>query len=598
MKVCRSVRKITALFLSLAVLFSAQTVAFAAEYNDFDYITSHINFSRYTSLQIVRPAQQITVNADAYYIAGASDPNYDLYMDGNLVSSRGQLGSFGIYVALDQGKNVFEFTQPNGAYAEVVIIRGIADTAATTEIISSMSPSYDIVSYAGDTMTLSCTAPSGATVTASVGGRTYTLKQVAATAQTGVPATFQVAVEAPNAGAAQNIGPVTYVLSYGGKQTSYQSKGSIYAAGANALVAVKVKNSVTSIYKDAQRSAYIETGKQNGTDVIVDTSKEMYKLSSGGWVYKESMQPMEGQVSIKNKVSELGYGFNDNSGARTGEYYYLTGTSNPMFTAWKDNEKLYVKLYNTTGVGNASGWVDHSALFSSVEATEENGHTILKFMLGGSNNLWGYDISYDGGVTTIYAKYRPVKNGSQPLSGIRIAVDAGHGGTDPGAIGIQGTKAAMEKDIVLQTSIALQKRLESLGATVVMMRSDDLDMTMDARIAKTLEHDCDFFISLHANSIGFVQRSNEAKGVEVYYYENMSGTLAKQIAEKVASYTGRTARGAKHANYRVTLNTFAPSVLVEMGFLTNPYDYDNMLSRRGIFNTVNAIGDSIIAALG
>lgn len=60
---------------------------------------------------------------------------------------------------------------------------------------------------------------------------------------------------------------------------------------------------------------------------------------------------------------------------------------------------------------------------------------------------------------------------------------------------------------------------------------------------------------------------------------------------------GRQARGAKFSNYRVTLNTFCPSILVEMGFVTNPIEYDNMTSREGIFELANAIGDSIIDTL-
>ena len=61
--------------------------------------------------------------------------------------------------------------------------------------------------------------------------------------------------------------------------------------------------------------------------------------------------------------------------------------------------------------------------------------------------------------------------------------------------------------------------------------------------------------------------------------------------------TGRASRGAKYSNFKVTLQTLAPSVLVEMGFLTNPAEYDDLCSRRGIFNMANAIGDGLIRYL-
>ena len=77
------------------------------------------------------------------------------------------------------------------------------------------------------------------------------------------------------------------------------------------------------------------------------------------------------------------------------------------------------------------------------------------------------------GSTSLQNTSLPLQQGSRPLAGITIAVDAGHGGSDPGAVGVPGTKAAMEKDINLATAIAVQKRLESLGATVLMTRAED-----------------------------------------------------------------------------------------------------------------------------
>jgi N-acetylmuramoyl-L-alanine amidase len=65
----------------------------------------------------------------------------------------------------------------------------------------------------------------------------------------------------------------------------------------------------------------------------------------------------------------------------------------------------------------------------------------------------------------------------------------------------------------------------------------------------------------------------------------------------LSAYTGRTNRGVKADYYRVTLNSYAPSVLIEMGFVTNPEEYDSLCSRNGIFQTANAIGDSIVSYL-
>ena len=152
----------------------------------------------------------------------------------------------------------------------------------------------------------------------------------------------------------------------------------------------------------------------------------------------------------------------------------------------------------------------------------------------------------------------------------------------------------MEKDITLATAQALQKRLQNLGATVIFCREGDSSVSMNDRMALTNDQDADLFISLHCNSIGYTQDANKPSGTEVYYFENIAKDFASMLSANVASATGRTNRGAKLSNYRVTLNTYAPAVLVEMGFLTNPAEYDQMTSKQGIYQTVNGISDSIL----
>lgn len=126
-----------------------------------------------------------------------------------------------------------------------------------------------------------------------------------------------------------------------------------------------------------------------------------------------------------------------------------------------------------------------------------------------------------------------------------------------------------------------------------MTRSEDENPPINDRMQGTV--DADLFISLHCNSISYDRDTNKAGGTEVYYYEDQSQRLAQILAANVADYTGRTNRGAKFSAFRVTLNTYAPAVLVEMGFLTNPAEYDSMTSRSGIFRTANAVGDGVLA---
>ncbi|MEY8358748.1 N-acetylmuramoyl-L-alanine amidase [Anaerotruncus colihominis] len=583
-------KKLLSCSMAACICLGLAPAAWAADsYNDFDYITGHVNLQTGGQLKITRPADDLTTSASSYFITGNSDPDQPLTMNGESVAVRGAGGSFGVLVSIDEGVNTFVFRQ-GGASAAVEITKGV-DAVATIGDVRSPAPDYDCAAYSGDQITLSCVAPSGASVTARLGGRTVTLNQAAATAREGVPATFSARLTAPSANGTEELGPVTYTMQYNGKTASATSEGSVFINGDGRLV-VQVKNTAASLYLDENLSAFIESPRGGGADLVAEIKGNLYRLSTGGWIPRSSVRPLTGSVSLKNKVSDVTIDVSEK-----GETYTLSGTANPMFRAYMDEEKLFVRLYNTTGIKSIKPYTD-SGLFSSVKVSEEDGSTVLQFMLSGQRRLWGYDISYENGNTLIYAKYAPrLSGGGQPLAGVTIAVDAGHGGTDPGAIGIPGTDGAMEKDITLASAIAVQKRLESLGAHVVMCRTDDSDVSMNDRMDLTRAYEADLFISLHCNSLNYSQDMNKIGGTEVYYYENIAKALATTLSANLSGYTSRTNRGPKQSNFRVTLNTFAPSVLVEMGFVTNPAEYDSMTSRQGIYRTANAIGDGVLALL-
>lgn len=591
MKVQALLKRTVSLFMAVSVCIGISTVSMAkSTYNDFEAITNHVNLKIPTKLSISRPATDITTTASDYFITGNSNPKYKLTMNGELVTTRGKGGSFGVYVPVESGKNVYTFKQGKTSLS-LTITKGDSSFAPTTTVVSSMGPEYDCATFSGNKINLSCIAPSGGSVIATVGGRRVAMKQNVATAKSGVPAYYSASTTAGNVSHTRNLGPVTYTLTYNGKITQYNSEGSVFLAPKGGKLVVQVKNNAASIYKDHARSYFIETARLGAVDYVTDIGNTSYQLSSGGWIPKSSVVPLTGNVSVNNNITDVSYQIGNK-----GEQLVLSGTSAPFFRAYQQPDKLTVKLFHTNGIPNFT--LNKSKLFSEVNVTKEGDATTLVFSLSGRQKLWGYDIKYDKGVTTIYAKYAPtLSSSSQPLSGITVALDAGHGGADPGAIGIPGTDGPMEKDINLDTSIAVQKRLESLGATVIQLRSEDTDLSLNDRMTMTQDVYADFFISLHCNSIGYQKNSNTAVGSEVFYYENIAKNFASVLSGNVASYTGRKNRGALLSNYRVTLNTFAPSVLVELGFMTCAQEYDDLISKTSIFNTANAVGDSLIAVL-
>lgn len=200
------------------------------------------------------------------------------------------------------------------------------------------------------------------------------------------------------------------------------------------------------------------------------------------------------------------------------------------------------------------------------------------------------------------------RKGVKPISsGLRkIVLDPGHGGKDPGAIGINGVA---EKDVVLAVAKKLAKKLKAeMGIDVVLTRRDDTFIPLEDRTAIANAEDADLFISLHVNA----SPNGKARGIETYYLDNTNDeasvrlaarengtsrkgisdlqfilsdltqnskledsiTFAHRLQSSVVSHMGHRYGdirdlGVKKALFYVLVGARMPSVLVEMFFITN-----------------------------
>ena len=159
-----------------------------------------------------------------------------------------------------------------------------------------------------------------------------------------------------------------------------------------------------------------------------------------------------------------------------------------------------------------------------------------------------------------------------------ICVDSGHGGNDPGKIGVGGTK---EKEVNLAIALKLKKSLEKENIRVVMTRTDDRNLAdanatnektsdMKNRVAKMDSEQPDAVVSIHQNSY----TDSSAKGAQVFYYseskegKELAEILQKNLIEIADQENNRVAKA--NTSYYILKNTSAPTVIVECGFLSNP----------------------------
>ena len=146
-----------------------------------------------------------------------------------------------------------------------------------------------------------------------------------------------------------------------------------------------------------------------------------------------------------------------------------------------------------------------------------------------------------------------------------VAIDPGHGGKDPGAIGPTGLR---EADVVLDIGLHLRELLTRDGVRVVMIREADVTVELTDRPRVARERGATLFMSIHANAAP----RTSVNGSETYYLSPQSLALAQMIQDELSVVLGIPNRGVKTANFLVLRDNDIPSVLVEAAFISHADD--------------------------
>ena len=364
----------------------------------------------------------------------------------------------------------------------------------------------------------------------------------------------------------------------GGKWYYYRSNGS------KATGWIKPGTDWYYLYSDgAMATGWIKLGS---TWYYLQSSGAMKMgwLKDGGkWYYFDGNGAM---VTGFNSINGKTYFFDVSGAMRTswfqisGQWYYFDG-SGAMVTGWIRPDGNWYYLFSN-GI-MAKGWL---AVKGELYHLQESGIMSTGWVYDKGNYyhfdpssgrmardtvINGWEVRADG------TRGDRVSGGSSKL----IVIDPGHNfGGDDGAYGYHNGVTYSERDLNMQVAVKLKSKLEAYGYQVVMTRNESDRETLPVseslanRVNLANSLNADFFVSLHHNSAG----SAAAYGVETYYSSNSSDSnkvavsknMASKINNAIVNKTGQYNRGAKDGNLYVCRNTNMPSVLVELGFLSNP----------------------------
>lgn len=350
-------------------------------------------------------------------------------------------------------------------------------------------------------------------------------------------------------------------------------------------------------------------GESAAYDSDAGKTRQFYNLSCGRRVLKSSVQVLAKTELPDNTLSVL------SSSCVGGELeIVIAQTRRVPFTFTYSPQEYYSqngRLYNVssftantvaftfyqTSAHNGNVNVQGSNVVSGATFSEntQDRTVTLTMPLITQGRFYGYSARYDESgnlVLTVHAK-------PKSITGAVILLDPGHGGDDVGATNSTGT--IYESNMNLAVAALVKTKLEQKGAVVYSTRYANESVTLDERKSMIYSLQPDIFVSIHSDAA----ENSSAAGTTAYYYKPMSSSLAKCIHQRLvyAYQTGiyspsdanysKIDRGSRFNPFSVTRVEDCPSVLIEMGFLTNDAECSALSYAENREKIAAAIADGI-----
>lgn len=216
-------------------------------------------------------------------------------------------------------------------------------------------------------------------------------------------------------------------------------------------------------------------------------------------------------------------------------------------------------------------------IFSRYEVIKDSYGCTLRLHLKKAGAFYGWDARHQNNGTIIFSflkpsRVTPTKNNKYgySLEGIKVLIDAGHGGDESGTYNAIGTKT-YEKEYTLSYGIELALALKSIGATATMTRVKDVSRSLQSRYNCIRNANADLVISVHFNG----SSNSKASGYFTGYFYPFTYNAASKINSSLAvtGLMNQVGSGNKWHYFNLSRCAFCPVVLTENGYLTSPADF-------------------------
>ena len=561
------------------------------------FTTPSLAWAQENTLKIVYPPANHQTNTDKIFLLGTAPPTGQVLIN-NQPIKRSKSGHFAPSFPLEVGENRFTVTYDN-QQLQIQVTRvdnqpKIPQGLAFGE--NTLTPQVDIYRLPGEEICFSAMASPAvgiASPNANVSVRLgeQTVKLSPQLKQISLPSNSAIYIDGKNQPITQIIpgkyqGCTKLGILPDGKKPEYQltlnSETTTQVSSGKIQTLLPAKLPIVEIIAGAgvARTGPSTTDSRltplpQGVRASV-TGKEgdWLRLDYGGWIHSQETRMIPGAIPPHSMIRSI----ISRELPKTTEIVFPLQVPVPV-TVKQGDKTLTLTLHNTTAQTDTIR-LDDNPLISRLDWQQiAPGKVQYTFNLK-TNQQWGYNLQYRDTSLVLSLRHPPVlpRRQTQPLSGVKILLNAGHGGEELGAAGPSGYLA---KDLKLVVTKLLRDELRRRGATVVMAREDDRDLSLVERQKMIEENEpamaspaVDIALTFHYRFLADDGDAENTKGVSSYWYHPQAHSLAVLLQNRLVQNLGRSSFGVYWNNLALTRPHSAPSVLLELGFMSNPDDFE------------------------
>ena len=551
------------------------------------------------SLFIAYPPINHQTTAEKIFIIGTAAPQKQVFINNQLIQ-RSPSGNFAPSFPLTIGENVFKISAGEQQLEIKVSRISLAPKPPVGVAFAedSLTPNQDIRKLPNELVCFSAIAPPNAQVTVNLGSTNIPLLPQKNTAELPANSAVLTAETQPSintsitkyAGCDRffspgNLGKPKFELNLQGKVITQEGSGNVEILNPAKLQVVEVTTEA-GVTRTGPSTNYSRlTPLPKGTKASVTGGEgEWLRLDYGAWIKAEETETIPGIIPPKSIIRGVTY----RPTTEGIELVFPLQIAVPV-SVIQDEQTFSLTLYNTTAQTDTIRLDDNSLIkrldWQQITPTQVQYNFHLK-----EKQQWGYSLKYEDTSLILLLRYPPNLTINKSLQGVKILLDPGHGGQESGAIGPNGYP---EKSVNLVISQLLKQELEQRGATVYLTRDSDIDVSLSERVEMINNLKPNLALSIHYNALPDSGDAINTAGIGVFWYHPQAHNLSVFLHNYLVEKLNRPSYGVFWNNLALTRPHTAPSVLLELGFMINPVEFEWITNSKEQEKLAKAIADGI-----